>query len=267
MGEILIEKREGQVAWLTLNRPDSLNALDSDLMRELVGRVRELAEDDDVGCVVLTGSGRAFCAGGDVKAIGTASTDRTDRQTPSRSTTEKRVRWLRRSVEASRLLHEMPKPTIAMINGACAGAGMSLAAACDLRLAGKSAVFRPAFSTLGMPGDYGGSWLWSKILGAGKVRQLYMVDKKRDADAALDFGLVHEVHEDDALRDYVAELAARLAKLPATGFAYAKDNLNHALYESFAQSLDRESRNMMLARNALIEVRKDKKAAEQEKNR
>lgn len=252
----MIEEREGRVAILTLNRPESLNALNPPLMRALLKAVRGVAEDDSVGCVILTGAGRGFCAGGDVRAISKAADNLVAGAAPSRVTTESRARWLRRSVEVSRLLHEMPKPTIAMINGACAGAGLSLAAACDLRHAAASAKFVPAFTMNGMSGDYGGSWLWTRILGAAKVRQLYLVDQKRDAAEALAFGLVDQIHDDGDLVATVRALAGRLADLPPSGLAYAKANLNAALTESFADSLDRESLHMMLARNALVEARK-----------
>ena len=186
-------------------------------MRRLVEAVRRAAEDDAVGCIVLTGAGRGFCAGGDVKAIGKASEARVASAEPTRSSTETRTRWLRRSVEASRLLHEAPKPAIAMINGACAGAGLSLAAACDFRFAARSAKFRPAFTANGMPGDYGGSWLWTRILGTAKARQLYLIDEKRDAEAALAFGLVDRLYDDEALATETMALARQLAALPAGG--------------------------------------------------
>lgn len=256
MDEVLIEAIDERVAVLTLNRPDSLNALDTTLMRRLVEGVRRAAEDEAVGCIVLTGAGRGFCAGGDVKAIGKAADARVAAAGPARSSTETRTRWLRRSAEASRLLHEAPKPVIAMINGACAGAGLSLAAACDLRFAARSAQFRPAFTAHGMPGDYGGSWLWTRILGTAKARQLYLIDEKRDAEAALAFGLVDRVYDDEALAAETLALARSLAALPPGGLAYAKANLNAALDEGFAASLDRESLNMMLARNALVEARR-----------
>jgi 2-(1,2-epoxy-1,2-dihydrophenyl)acetyl-CoA isomerase len=254
--EVLIETREGRVAVLTLNRPDSLNALNPALMRQLMEHVRALADDDEVGCVVLTGAGRGFCSGGDIRAIGKAANDRVASDAPLRSTTETRARWLRRNAEASRLLHEMPKPTIAMINGACAGAGLSLAAACDFRFAAEGANFRPAFISNGMPGDYGGSWLWTRILGPAKARQLYMFDEKRDASTALTFGLVDRVYPESSLRQEVLALAQQLADFPGAGVAYAKANLNAAMTEGFAASLDRESLAMMLARNVLIENRK-----------
>jgi 2-(1,2-epoxy-1,2-dihydrophenyl)acetyl-CoA isomerase len=107
-----------------------------------------------------------------------------------------------------------------------------------------------------MPGDYGGAWLWTQILGSGKARQLYLIDEKRDAAAALAFGLIDRIYDDAALKPETMALAIRLAGLPQTGLAYAKANLNAAPDENLAQSLDRESLNMMLARNALIEARK-----------
>ena len=260
LDEVLIQTNEGRVSVLTLSRPDTLNALDSKLMRRFEEAVRRVAHDDAVGCVVITGAGRGFCSGGDTKAIAAAAVAREDGSAPPKSTFEARVRWLRRSVEASRLLHEMGKPTIAMINGACAGAGMSIAGACDLRFAGRSATFVSAFTKNGVPGDYGGSWFWTQILGTAKARELYLLGEKMDAAEALAFGLVHRVHDDDALREATMKIAHRMAALPPTGLAYAKENLNAATTDGLAALLDRESLNMTLGRHALIEANKASKA-------
>ena len=258
--EVLLEERDGRVAILTLNRPDTLNALNPALMRGFLDAVTALADDDTVGCVVVTGAGRGFCSGGDMRASGAAadaaanastSTEDEDRETAL----EKRISWLRRSVEATRLLHEMGKPTIAMINGACAGAGLSIAGACDLRFGAASAKFVSAFTSIGMPGDYGGSWYWTQILGAGKARQLYLLSEKMNAEEGLAFGMIDRLYDDELLRAETLTVAHRLADLPSTGFYYAKENLNAASQESLAASLDRESRNMMLARQALINAR------------
>jgi 2-(1,2-epoxy-1,2-dihydrophenyl)acetyl-CoA isomerase len=254
----------GRTAVVTLNRPEALNALVPPLMRGLVDVLHKLAEDEEVRCVVLTGAGKGFCAGGDIRAINKAADERAKGSVTVSlaganrrpQTTEHRARWLRRCAEASRLLHEMPKPTIAMINGACAGAGLSLAAACDFRYSAESAVFRPSFSAHGLSGDYGGSWLWTRILGASKARQLYFFDQRRDAQAALEFGLVDEVFLDDALSEAVMAKADYLANLPGAGIAYAKVNLNAALQEGLAASLDRESIGMMLSRNVLVEAKR-----------
>jgi len=254
--EVLIERVEGQVAYVILNRPDTLNALNAELMHRLPDTLRRVAEDDAIRCVILTGAGRGFCAGGDVRSISTLADQLVKGDKGKRGTTEYRTRWLRRCVEAARLLHEMPKPTIAMINGACAGAGMSLAAACDFRFAATSAKFVPAFTKFGLSGDYGGSWLWSRILGTAKARQLYMLGDHRDATEALDFGIVDKIFADEDLERETRAVADRLVALPAMGLAYAKANLNAAESETFLQSLDRESLNMMLARNAITEARR-----------
>jgi 2-(1,2-epoxy-1,2-dihydrophenyl)acetyl-CoA isomerase len=255
--EVLVEQIESKIAILTLNRPDTLNALNVELMRRLTDSVAGMAENEDVRCIIITGSAPGFCAGGDVNEIRKASQPRAQGTTPRKVTVERRARWLRRSAEAARLLFEMPKLSIAMINGACAGAGLSLAAACDFRFAATSAKFLSAFIDNGVPGDYGGSWLWSRILGASKARQLYFMDQKRTADEALQFGLIDRVFADLELREATMQHAQRFAGIAPTAVAYAKANLNAALTETFAQSLDRESLNMMLGRNALTEARKN----------
>lgn len=247
---------EDGVLVLTLNRPDKLNAYTARMGREIAHAFASADEDDSVRAIVVTGAGRGFCAGGDTRSISTLADQLVKGDKGRKGTTEFRTRWLRRCVEAARWLHEMPKPTIAMVNGACAGAGMSLAAACDFRFAAASAKFVPAFLQFGMPGDYGGSWLWSRILGTARARQLYLLGEKRDAAAALDFGLVDRVFADEALESETMAIAARLAELSPAGVAYAKANLNAAESETFVQSLDRESLNMMLARNAITEARK-----------
>ena len=256
MTEVLVVTREDRVAVLMLNRPERLNALDTELMRRLTQTVRELADDDTIGCVVLTGAGKGFCSGGDVRAIAGAR-EAEAKAKADRPSLERRVRWLQRSAEAARLLHQMPKPTIAMVNGACAGAGMSLIAACDFRFAASSAKFVPTFVASGVSGDYGGSWFWTHILGTAKARQLYLLGETRDARAALDFGLVDRLFDDDALQAETMTLAGRLASLPGAGAAYAKANLNAALTEPLGPFLERESLNMMLARQTLIEIRRD----------
>lgn len=253
---VLIDRRDDGVAVLTLNRPDAMNSLDGGLMRELPLAARELADDEDVRCVVLTGAGKVFCAGGDTRAIGKMADERVKSEAPPKSSFEKRAAWLAKCSQASRVLHEAPKPVIAMINGACAGAGLNLAGACDIRYAGASAKFRSAFIAMGLSSDYGGNWLWTQILGTGKARQLFFIDRKRDAQEALDFGLIDHICADDALEAETMALASQLASMPAKGMFYAKANLNAVLHQTLDQAIEYESRNLMLARNAITEMRK-----------
>ena len=254
-----MQQREDRVAILTLNRPDTLNSLDSELMRDFLEAVTSVAEDDDVHCVVVTGAGRGFCSGGDTRASGAAADhmarDPVTEDAENRdAVVDRRTAWLRRSVEATRLLHDMRKPTIAMVNGACAGAGLSIAGACDLRFAAESAKFVSAFTPMGLSGDYGGTWYWTQILGSARARELYLLSDRYNAAEALEFGLVNRVIADDRLRDETLAVAHRLAAMPRGGLAFAKDNLNGALHEELAVALDRESRNMMLARQELVDA-------------
>ena len=169
MSEELLCRLENRVAVLTLNRPERLNALTKDMMQALLARLSSCAIDDAVGCVVLTGAGGAFCSGGDVRAQAKVAAEGTV-ETP-----EQRTDLLRASMEASRLLHEMPKPTVAMLNGVAAGAGLSLALACDLRIAGRSARMTTAFAKVGLSGDYGGTWFLTQLVGTAKARELYFL--------------------------------------------------------------------------------------------
>src|SRR5271154_648351 len=183
MDQQLIEVISHGVATLTLNRPDRLNALSTPIMEGLLEALPRLALDADVGAIVLTGAGRAFCAGGDVKSMAEGSVQRG---------VEEAVAHLRGRMEVSRLLHEIPKPTIAMVNGAAAGAGMSLALACDLRIASQSARFVTAFAKVGFSGDFGGSYFLSKLVGTGKARELYYTAASLDAKEALALGIANQ---------------------------------------------------------------------------
>jgi 2-(1,2-epoxy-1,2-dihydrophenyl)acetyl-CoA isomerase len=193
---------DGAVATVTLDRPERLNAMNADLVDELLSILRELCERTEVRAVILTGAGRGFCAGGDVTSL--AHRGGGERNVPSASRT-------REMMEIDELLHEMPKPVIACINGPCAGAGLSLAAACDLRYAAESAVFATAFLRVGMSGDHGGIWSVTRAVGPAKARELFLLGERFSASEAERVGLVHQVLPDAALHAHVGEVAVRLA--------------------------------------------------------
>ncbi len=254
MSQEVLDTIEDGVAIVALNRPDSMNALNPPMMRALTETVRRLADDAKVRCLVLTGQGRGFCAGGDMKASANAvkeAGEREQRGEKPQKSIEEKAAWLRRSMEAPRLLHDMHKPTIAMINGACAGAGLALAGACDLRFAAQSAVFVSAFARSGLSGDYGGSWFWTQILGTAKARELYFLSKKMDAEAAKEMGLLTRVFEDESLLEETIKIAKRLAEVPGIALAHMKQNLNAAESSSLEAVLDLEAMAMMLSRQAL----------------
>lgn len=233
---------EEGVLWITLNRPDRMNTVTPELYEALAPLVDKAAQDDAVRCVVLTGAGRAFCAGRDIKAGATVPF-----ATTPGAWIERRVDYLRRAAGIARMLHDLPKPTIAMINGACAGAGLSLAGACDIRLAGRSAVLTSAFVNVGLPGDMGGIWFWSRILGSGRARRLYLMSERFDADAALAFGLVDRVVDDAQLSEATTAMARDFTAGSARAYRYAKAALNAAEQSHLEAVLDLEASNMAMA--------------------
>jgi 2-(1,2-epoxy-1,2-dihydrophenyl)acetyl-CoA isomerase len=230
------------VCRITLNRPDRLNAVTPDLYETLGPIVERASDDKEVRCVVLTGAGKAFCAGRDLKA---GSSD--PAAASAGAWIERRIDYLRRHARIAHRLHTMGKPVIAMINGACAGAGLSLAGACDIRIAARSAVLTSAFVKVGLPGDMGGIWFWSRILGAGKARRLYLMSERFDADAAAEFGIVDQVVDDGALAETVETLARSFADGSARAYRYAKEALNAAESANLDAILDLEASHMAMA--------------------
>src|SRR5690242_3196357 len=192
MTEDLLQAIKDGAAILTLNRPDRLNAMSGEMLDAMLEALPRLADDPAVGVVVLTGAGRGFCAGGDVKAMA-------EGREFGGTTLEEKAQALRTRMEVSRWLHEMPKPTVAMVRGAAAGAGLSLALACDLRIASDSARFATAFARVGYSGDFGGSWFLTKLVGTAKAREVYFTADIIDAPTALRLGLVNRVVADTDL--------------------------------------------------------------------
>jgi 2-(1,2-epoxy-1,2-dihydrophenyl)acetyl-CoA isomerase len=230
----LLETIKDGVAVLTLNRPERLNAMSTAMLDGLLEALPRLAADEGVGVVVLTGAGRGFCAGGDVKAMA-AGREFDD------GTLEAKAQGLRRRMEVSRWLHEMPKPTIAMVRGAAAGAGLSLALACDLRVAADNARFATAFARVGYSGDFGGSWFLTQLVGTAKARELYYTADIVDAAQALALNLVNRVVPDARLEEETLALAQRLASGPRVALRYMKRNMNAAETNSLTEHLDLEA--------------------------
>lgn len=265
MTDTVLIENQGGVRIITLNRPDRLNALNGEIMAPLADATADAARDTSVGCVVVTGAGRGFCSGGDLQG---------DRGGPTVASNELGGRneqgfaRLRGYMETSRLLHEMTKPTIAMVNGPVAGAGIGIAGACDLRFAGKAATFLAAFDRIGAGGDFGSSWFWTKILGTGVARELFFLSEKLSADVAFAKGIYTKLFDDDVLRDETLKVAHKLADGPRVGYRYMKINLNAAEDWAFEAQFDQEALNMGLSTQgsgAVWKAERDaKKAVEQE---
>ncbi|MBC7984700.1 MAG: enoyl-CoA hydratase [Candidatus Obscuribacterales bacterium] len=233
MSDALLESLQDGVLTLTMNRPEKLNALSTAMGTRLLAAVQSAALRAEVKVIVLTGAGKGFCAGGDVEAMAEGD--------GAEISFEQRMRGLRASMEISRLLHESPKPTIAMLRGACAGAGMSLALACDLRISSDTLKFTTAFAKVGLSGDFGGTWYLTQLLGSAKAKELYLLSPVLRADEAERLGLVSRVVPDAELESETRKLALTLAQGASVAQGYIKKNINAAEYQSLAEVMDLEA--------------------------
>jgi 2-(1,2-epoxy-1,2-dihydrophenyl)acetyl-CoA isomerase len=256
MTDHLLERIEDGVAVLTMNRPDSLNAMSDDMLAAMLEALNRLAMDDNVGCIVLTGAGRGFCAGGDVKSMA-------EGKELAAATLEGKVAKLRHAMETSRLLHEMPKPTVAMMRGPAAGAGLSLGLACDLRIVSDTLKMVTAFANVGYSGDFGGSWYLSRMVGTAKARELYYLSPVVTADEALKLNIVNKVVADDQLEAEAMAVAKKLASGPRIALGYIKKNMNAAETGSYHAQLDLEA--MHHSRSGMTEDHKEAATAFVEK--
>jgi 2-(1,2-epoxy-1,2-dihydrophenyl)acetyl-CoA isomerase len=238
--QVIVEHKNG-LATVTLNRPDQMNALTVDMLLELPVVLRELSNDSSVRCVLLTGAGdRAFSAGADMNPAADATQDK--RFSPE---LEPSIDLLNGFQEAPWLLHRMTKPTIAAVNGAAAGASLSLALACDFRVASDTAIFNTAFVRIGFSGDFGGSFFMTHLIGAAKTRELYMLGERIDAAEALSLGMVNRVFPAAKFRTETAAFVQRLVDGPPIALRYMKRNLNLALNGDLRTVLDLEAEAMM----------------------
>ena len=251
--DVLVENRDDGIAKITLNRPDSLNAMGGKLMPMLARYLEDASNDPKVRCVVLTGAGRAFCAGGDVKGMAAGrdalgENGASDARSSAAAAFQRGVEQLRQSQrETSYMLHTMPKPTIAMVNGHAVGAGLSLALACDIRIASEQAKLGTVFRNVGFSGDFGGSYFLQRLVGVGKARELYFTGEILTADAAANIGMVNRVVPHDRLEPETMALAGQLASGPTLAYARMKENLNRGEFCDFGTLLDQEALNMRLS--------------------
>lgn len=234
--DLLAELQDG-VLTLTLNRPDARNAMSKAMNQALKEQLAQAEFNPAVKCLVLTGAGQGFCAGGDVKGMAAAGDGTVGAQTIDEAIARQR---LNQRATAGKLF-KMPKPTIAALPGAAAGAGLSLALACDLRVMASTAIMTTAFARVGFSGDYGGSYFLTQLVGSAKARELYYLSDRVSAEEALRLGLTNWVCPPEALQSKTREIALRLAKGPTVAFRYMKENLNRAMAGEVDDCLDLEA--------------------------
>jgi enoyl-CoA hydratase/carnithine racemase len=230
-----------RVAIITLNRPQARNSLSDHLTPALRRMVKQNGEDPNVGALLITGAGKAFCSGGDVKGMGGKST------APAMTFGEKVVRLQNRQRTLTGALVSVPKPTIAALPGPAAGAGLAIALACDIRIASESAMMTTGYAKIALTGDYGISWLLTRLAGTARARELMFLSEKLNARRCEMLGLVNRVVPDADLQREAFAMAKSLANGPGSALAGIKDNLNLALSVDFLTSLDHEAENMVTA--------------------
>lgn len=254
--EHLIYHVENHVALITLNRPETLNALTPSMREDLLTVIREADTDSNVRVVVITGAGRGFCSGGDVKAMNEA------RQSDRGSGIDDQISPVRDRVVLA--MRDTTKPVIAAVNGAAAGAGMNIALACDIRIAADNARFGQTFAKRGLHPDWGGTYFLPRIVGTAKACELIWSGRMIDAAEALELGIVSELTEPDQLMERTLALAATFASGPPIAIRLAKRamyaamdrSLREALeFETYAQNICSESRDAGEGIAAFLEKR------------
>jgi 2-(1,2-epoxy-1,2-dihydrophenyl)acetyl-CoA isomerase len=232
MNDIVLQKLDQGLLTITMNRPDRRNALNPDMTKGLVEAARRAIDDTEVRAVLLKGAGGTFCVGGDVKSMAAGRAP---------LSFEEKMTNLRRGMEVSRLLHQMSKPVVAQVDGAAAGAGLSIALACDLRVASESCKITTAFAKVGLSGDYGGTYFLTHLLGSAKARELYLTSPVLTAQEAYHLGMVTKVVPDSEVDAAAHELALSLAQGPSITLGYIKRNINNAETLSLEACFDGEA--------------------------
>src|SRR6516164_5769991 len=230
--EMVLQKLEHGLLTITMNSPERRNALNPDMTKGLVEAARRATEDTEVRAVLLKGAGGTFCVGGDVKSMAAG-------RAPM-SFEEKQV-TLRKGMEVSRILHQMQKPVVAQLDGAAAGAGLSIALSCDLRVASESCKITTAFAKVGFSGDYGGTYFLTRMLGSARARELYLTSPVLTAKEVHAIGLVTKVVPDAEIDAAAHELAMSLAQGPSIALGFIKRNINNAEHLPLEDCFDGEA--------------------------
>lgn len=239
--EDLLGRIENRVAVLTFNRPERRNALSTGIYGGFTTALDQLADDDDVRVLMVTGAGGAFCAGGDVKGMN--ESHKSGGSTMSRD--ERLADLQMRQRMLSLALHEFDRPVVAALPGAAAGAGFSIAMAADVRIAAPNALIVTAFANVGASGDFGGSWFLTRLLGEARAKDLYFRSPRLTADEALRLGLVNEILDDDNFEEAALRWCHDLAERAPLAMKAMKDNINRATNVDLATALDAEAVNMV----------------------
>ena len=238
--EELLCRLEDRVAIITLNRPKKKNALSDHLTPALRQTLLDLETKREVGCILITGSGNAFCAGGDIGGMGGNASK--DEEVSERPTAEERVRALIHKQETLTLrLADHAKPTIAALPGVAAGAGLCIALACDIRVACRSAFVTTAYRNIGFSGDYGGSWLLTQLVGPSKAKELFFTGRRVQSDEALALGIFNNVFEDASFENEALAMAKQIASGPPIAIAFMKEHINRAVTGDLRSNLAMEA--------------------------
>lgn len=235
-GPVLVFIEDG-VGRITLNRPERRNALSAEMVAELTAALRHLDERDDVAALLLTGAGRAFCSGGDVRAFHEQGGEGAGAAVADEALVEQQRRDQRATVGA---IYRSRKPVVAALPGAAAGAGLGLALAADLRIGSASTVMVSAFASVGLSGDFGTAWLLDRLVGPAKAREILFLSPRLSADECLRLGLLNRLVADDELERAAMDLARELAHGPSQALAGMKTNLLRAPLEDLEEAMDAE---------------------------
>jgi len=232
MNDMVLQKLEDGLLTITMNRPERKNALNPEMVAGLVEAARRAADDPEVRAVLFKGAGGSFCVGGDVKSMAAGRAP---------LPFEVKMANLRRGMEVSRILHQMPKPVVAQLDGAAAGAGLSMALSCDLRVASESCKITTAFAKVGFSGDYGGTYFLTQLLGSARARELYLTSPVLTAREAHAIGMVTKVVPDADIDAAAHELAMSLAQGPSIALGFIKRNINNAEHLPLEDCFDGEA--------------------------